>query len=174
VGAYQKTFQSARLVNGHVEMLQTYPYRQFDGDGTVSEVAAIPPEMEPDDSLYVAQRHASLQNTRTALDHAMKILAGKPISDLRAPDLSTSLEIRDAYAAGARVEAVVQAGFRVQGLSIRLEEAMTRRQVQRTEMKPTENAIWVARLDPLRPGVCRLVGGPDLTHPIADVFALFR
>jgi len=78
-------------------MLETYPGKQFDGDGTVSEMAAIPPEMESDDGVYIAQRHASLQNTRTVLDHSLKILADHSSSDLRAVDVNASLRIRDAY-----------------------------------------------------------------------------
>jgi len=178
VGTYQKTLQSARLVNGRVQMLSTHPSAPLDGDGTVPQVSAIPIEESGDDAVYVSQKHASLQNTPAILDHIMKLLATKDLSNIRAaPDIQAvqlSLEVGDVHSTAEHISVLVTSSGEVEVLSTVVEAADTHAVVQRVEMRRSENNSFSMELSPLTEGVYRIrVESKPGGASVADVFAVF-
>jgi hypothetical protein len=74
VGRFQPTLQSGRLDHDHLEFSQTFPGKDFSGDGTVPEVSATPLE---DDSraVFVREKHSEIQNWSPALDHVVSVIS---------------------------------------------------------------------------------------------------
>src|SRR5262249_10908657 len=64
-GGLQPTPQSARLVNGRIELHNVRKGFDHSGDGTVPRPSAHPPEWGNDDvqAIFAPQKHGSLQNT---------------------------------------------------------------------------------------------------------------
>ena len=176
VGAYQKTFQAARLVGGRLQMLQSYPGRTLEGDGTVPDVAAVPPEMDADDAVYVAQLHASLQNTPSVLDHVIKLIALKNWSDLRGPgERRASLQVKDAYATGEPIEISVDTGNDIQEVWASVQDASTGEQIGQTRIMIDHAGNATHRLTPLKAGVYRLtIEAPGLAHSLTDLFIVLN
>jgi hypothetical protein len=174
VGTYQKTNQSARLAGGRVTFSQIYPGRNVEGDGTVPDVSAVPPEMTADDGVYVAQLHSSIQNTRSVLDHLIKLVSAENLSDLRGPgDRRASLEVADVHPAGAPIEIMAHASRDADQLAVRILEASSGRSLQAQAMVRQSDDSWHATIHPLPVGPYRvLIEGTALTNPLADVFAV--
>jgi len=103
VGLGQPTAQSARLVDGRVEMLETLDGEELSGDGTVPRVSATPLERGRERrEVFVGTRHAALQSGGSVLAHVAGLLGGFAI-DLdayrrsRAGLFRIALETGDVY-----------------------------------------------------------------------------
>jgi hypothetical protein len=176
VGMFQPTALSARLGAGGLETLTSYPGEDQDGDGTVPRVSATPLELgRARREVYVANRHACLQNSRSMLDHVTGLLSGLDL-DLDAyygPLPSRlSLDVEDAYAAGEPVLVRVwpeDAGARA--LTATLTDAHGA-VVQRLPLAPADDGWWAVELGPCSEGSYRVVVGGADTEPVADVFAV--
>ena len=79
VGTEQPTFQSATLVDGRVEMSETYEGAELRGDGTVSRVSAIPIGADEATATYVATSHAALNSVSGAFEHLRGVITGSQI-----------------------------------------------------------------------------------------------
>lgn len=103
VGTHQPTWQTARVNNGRIELVQTYPGISMDGDGTVPRVSATPIEMSDKRAeLFVAEAHGSLQNSSTVLVQLQGLLASElinfPLFRPQPPPIF-ALILNDAYSA---------------------------------------------------------------------------
>lgn len=85
VGSDQRTWQSARVVDGKVEVLYDLGGTDGGGDGTVPSVSAALSGTQ-DAAMYSPQRHSRIQNYRSVLDHLKGVLRAPhslKIDDLR-------------------------------------------------------------------------------------------
>jgi hypothetical protein len=176
VGMFQPTALSARLGEGRLETLTSYPGEDQDGDGTVPRVSATPLELgRSGREVYAANRHACLQNSRSMLDHVTGLLSGLDL------DLGTyygplptrlSLDVEDGYAAGEPV-----------GVRVRPEDEEARalvatltdadgEVVQRLPLTPADDGWWAVELGPCAEGTYRVVVAGEDAEPVADVFAV--
>lgn len=104
VGISQPTYQSARVVNGAVELLRSLEGTDHGGDGTVPRVSATPIELsKASREIYAAEMHGSLQNGGTAQVNLHGLLT-RPDVDLsrlrRDMTVALSLDMPDALAPG--------------------------------------------------------------------------
>jgi hypothetical protein len=176
VGAFQTTLQGARAAGRRVEMLTEYPGPNgpTDGDGTVSEVSAVPPEEESDSAVYVSQHHASIQNTDHVLEHVLKLLTVRDLSSIRGESLPESarlsLELSDLYTSSEPVAVVARAVGEDREVSATLQEASSGQLVAETRMQFASGA-YNATFKPLGPGAYRLTA-KDRSRAVTDVFAV--
>ncbi|WP_447603407.1 lipase/acyltransferase domain-containing protein [Nitrospira sp. Nam80] len=177
VGSYQPTFQSARLAGSRVEMLREYPGASWeDGDGTVPEVSAVPVEHSDTDSeMYVAQCHASIQNTREVLTQLMRVLAKGDWNTVRRFDmLATSpriaLRMSDAYTRTEPVTLRATCSREVVALTAVVEDAPTGRAVARVELKRNADGLYLTEFAPLPEGLYRATISADPQTSVSDVF----
>lgn len=104
VGTDQPTSQSARLTaKGGVEMLETHKGEDLDGDGTVPRVSGTPDELsEVGGEVFVATRHAALQNAPAVLTHVAGVVTRQRVDFRRfrgraLPAVKLALAIEDLY-----------------------------------------------------------------------------
>lgn len=178
VGAYQPTSQAARLVAARVEMLDAYPNQNWEGDGTVPEVSAIPVELsDANQEMYVAQRHSSLQNTGAVLDHMTKVLGRdeKSWSYLRRADLDRlpriGFHMPDAATATDTLVIRVMCSEKGAELTAAVSEADSGRLIARYGLSSKNDGRYELVLKPLPEGVYRLAVSAEAV-PVAtsDVF----
>ncbi|WP_250009815.1 hypothetical protein [Actinoplanes sp. M2I2] len=116
VGLNQPTLQSARLAGDRLEMLETYGGKDLDGDGTVPRVSATPIEHDAhrhDHSVYVPERHASLQNGLSVQTQVRGLLTPVERADqFRDARGGLRLSLEDVHGADAEIPVTVVAGVR--------------------------------------------------------------
>ncbi|WP_395819748.1 CHAT domain-containing protein [Archangium minus] len=177
VGIHQPSFQSARVVNGLVELLQEYQGRDLSGDGTVPRFSATPVELSDEHrEVYVAQRHASLQNLDTVLDQLEGVLTGLDL-DLRrfrgVRPVRLGLDLEDAYLTEEPVLVRARPEREPVQLQAIIHNLDTGKEQSRGALRPRSDGWHTHAFKPLPPGVYRLtVSGQraGMVSPISDVF----
>jgi pimeloyl-ACP methyl ester carboxylesterase len=179
VGLGQSTPQSARLVDGRVEMLPTFRGEDHSGDGTVPRASATPLEKGHEGrAMYAGTRHASLQSAAATLTHVVGLLGGFEI-DLdayrHAQESLTrvALEVGDVF---WRDEPVAICA-RVEGEPVRLTARVCRASggppVARAPLRQDPDGTHTAELPSLPPGSYRVtVTGGRSVEPAEDVFVV--
>jgi hypothetical protein len=98
VGVYQRTLQFAKLADGKLQVLDSAPSEERDGDGTVPSDSAVPEEIRNEDrARYVSEIHGSLQNSTAVLDDIVSLLKESRRSPRRDERPYVSLAIDDFY-----------------------------------------------------------------------------
>jgi hypothetical protein len=177
VGTFQPTSQSARLHAGRLEVLSTYRDEDEDGDGTVPRVSATPLELgRAGREVYVANRHASLQNTASMLIHLVGLLSGLDLDLDTYYSLATRLrlEVEDAYPAGEPVVIRVRPEDEVPALGATLADTRGEILVRDAALAPANDGWWEVTFAPLPEGTYRILVGGDTVDPVVDVFMVHR
>lgn len=177
VGMFQPTALSARLRGGDLETLSSYPGEDQDGDGTVPRVSATPLELgRAGREVYVANRHACLQNSQSMLDHLTGLLSGLELNlDAYYGPLATRLALAmdDAYPTG---DPILVRVWPEDAETVALSATVTDTHgevVLRVPLTPTGDGWWQAELGPRPEGAYRVVvGGEGAVDPVSDVFAV--
>ncbi|GMA77855.1 hypothetical protein GCM10025880_42720 [Methylorubrum aminovorans] len=129
IGTQQPTFNFARASSEGVELMRQHAGQNHGGDGTVPRVSALPGEMLTDEgAFFIADRHASLQNSNAALAHLCARLEGVSIDygKFRDEVLATlSLEVDDAYPADEPIELKASCSAYRQRLQFSIHETET-------------------------------------------------
>jgi pimeloyl-ACP methyl ester carboxylesterase len=181
VGVGQSTPQSARLVDGRIEMLPTYRGQDHSGDGTVPRASATPLEKGHEGhAMYAGTRHASLQSAPATLTHVVGLLGGFDI-DLDAyrraqQDLDhVALEVGDVLWRDEPVSIRAWVGDEPVRLVARVRPASGGPIAKRATLRRGPDGDLNAELDPLAPGSYRVTvtGGPAV-EPAEDVFVVAR
>jgi len=177
VGAYQKTFQAARLVNGRIQMMSPNPDVSNDGDGTVPELSAVPPEVSLDQGVYVAQLHASIQNDQHVIDHVLKILRTRDLSSAvrgiaRSEGFQASMEVGDVFTPTEPIVVTARCPNAKGVPNVIIENAQTGMVVRSGSMSGSSGDYSVA-FRPLPEGAYRITLEPNPANArMADVFAV--
>jgi len=175
VGMFQPTAQSARPDGSGVKLLRQYAGKDQDGDGTVPRVSATPLELSNQGrEVYVADRHASLQNVEHVLTQLVGLVGGLDIdySQYYSPAIRLSLDIEDAYTEGEPVTLRVRPEWESVPLTLTVTRADGDEVIATTTLLPTGDEWREARLEPLPPGAFRVtVDGPGV-DAVHDVFAV--
>ncbi|MFC0107418.1 lipase/acyltransferase domain-containing protein [Kibdelosporangium aridum] len=100
IGSFQRTGWAARQEDGGIKALSMRALREEGGDGTVPMVSAAPHELLKgyQNASFVSQKHASLQNDDSVLDHAAGVVTSaeqSPIDVFPAEDEAVCLEVQD-------------------------------------------------------------------------------
>jgi hypothetical protein len=179
VGLGQTTQQSARLVDGRVDMLRTFRGRDHSGDGTVPRASATPLERGHEGrAMYTGTRHASLQAAAGPLAHVMGVVGGLEI-DLgayrRAPAQAprVALDVGDVFWRDEPIR--IEARPESEGVRLRAQVRTARegRLVARTTLRRDADGGHAVELAPLPPGSYRvIVSGGRALEPVEDVFVV--
>jgi pimeloyl-ACP methyl ester carboxylesterase len=183
IGTVQPTAQSARLAGQKIELVTSYKGEDQGGDGTVPRVSATPLELEHEEGgMFVAQRHASLQNDDPVLVQLAGILSGLDL-DLSAFRALTGsglgLDVDDAYATDEPVQIHVHPEEEPARPLEALVEDVSHptggrdAEVARTTLRRADDGIYEAELGPFPEGGYRLtvMGGGEV-EPVTDVFVV--
>ena len=187
VGSHQPTLQSATLENGVLTATQTIITPEFqtltDGDSTVPQISAIPPEQFNDlNATFFAEKHGSIQANNNVLEHILKLLEMTQLPKFeidRSRGLlprrgAISLLLDDLYAPQEPV--IIRArvtGSQAARLEIRLQRVGGKR--GRTIVLQGEQDDWQqATLENLKPGLYRVQVRTvnDNLDPVHDIFAV--
>ena len=177
-GIFQPTSQSARLGDGGLEMLRSYRGEDQGGDGTVPSISATPIELSNQDlEVYVRERHASLQNADFSLDQVMGVIRRQRVDQSQAfvPGTGISLDLADAYLAGApvTVRALPEVEWAV--LTVKVVDVATGTEMPAVQMRTGAEGWQEAEVGPFLEGTYRLtVRGEGDINPVTDVFAVFN
>jgi len=170
--------QSARLGGGRLEVLATLAGEDQDGDGTVPRISATPLELSAQRrETYVANRHASLQNSESTLVQLAGLLADVDldVSAYYGPRFRLGLDVDDAFATGEPVS--VRAKPEDEGGTLRaaVADAVTGELRAQAPLRPDVGGWCSAQLGPFAEGSYRVtVWGDGAVEPVSDVFAVLH
>ncbi len=189
----QKTNQSAVFKDGKVSIHRDAPdyfeTYQEGGDGTVPRVSAVPIEMSDEyRETFIAERHSSLQASRTILGdlrERIKQMQSTGLGNIRGPEMKAnaaegpaiSLDLEDLYLEDEPVTVsaeLVNVNGDGPGLVARITGVDTGQPMQEFELSERDNG-WAIDLEGLEPGLHRIevatvTSGPNDPHPVHDVF----
>jgi pimeloyl-ACP methyl ester carboxylesterase len=184
IGTSQPTVQSATMKGNDIDLITSYAGADQDGDGTVPRVSATPLEIEHEENaMFVAQRHASLQNDDPVLTQLAGILSGIDL-DLSVfrdvPTVAVSVDIDDVYEVGEPITVRARPEREEAGPLLAVVEDATRPpddtrpvEVARGPLRAGDDGWQIAELPPLTEGAYRVtVLGSGLVRPVTDVFAV--
>jgi hypothetical protein len=174
VGIEQPTNQSARLVNGRVELVRSREDFDEMGDGTVPRVSATPIEEGEERTAFAATRHASLQNADAVLTHVHGLLTRpRDLGRVRAVGAPTtlSLDLEDVYLVDEPIRVAVRSSAAGEPLVAVLEDAETGMQSEAAPLPQTDDEWREVELPPSPPGTYRIIVSGDATRvePIVDL-----
>lgn len=176
VGMFQPTLQSAELRGDRLSLLRSYKGEDQDGDGTVPRVSATPIELGNQRlEVYVADRHASLQNSDPVLVQLAGLVSGLTL-DLDAYyaiNTRLALDLDDSYAAGEPIEVRVRPEDESVMPTATVVATGSNEVVARVDLKPGEEGWSRAEVAPLDPGTYRItVRAEGPVDPVTDVFVV--
>lgn len=197
VGTKQVTLQSASLIDGQIVVSSELPdwmepsIREFDGDGTVPYVSAIPIELSNEfRETYVPEQHGSLQNNDKVLTQLRDRLAGMQmhpgLDKARGPKVTPdaanqpaiSLRLDDLYLADEAVEihAKVFDCENPGGLKAQITPVSSGGSAKTVEFQQQSQDSWSLSLDDLPSGLYRLTvqSGSSGDQTLNPVHALFE
>lgn len=200
VGKDQKTEPlSFNLVNGTIQESKDLPQIKinnqlidqewFLGDGTVSRLSAIPPELRSvmSNKYYFAETHSSLQVNSAILDALRELLRdGGANGELESSDeqrAMISLELQDVYISEKPVEISatllnLQPGTDIGELQAIITSVENNQEMKLNfEQQTGEDSSWILRTNALKRGLYRLrvesyKKAPLCPKPIQDIFAV--
>jgi hypothetical protein len=176
VGIRQPTAQSARLEGETISILRDYGGDDQGGDGTVPRVSATPLELSNQGrEVYVATRHAALQNADPVLDQLWGVFSGLGM-DLAAyfalHNIRLSLDLDDVYLTEEPVAVRVRAddeGVRLMASVVDIESGQERQ----AELRGSDEEWQHTEFAPLPAGTYRItVRGEGPVQPVSDIFAV--
>jgi hypothetical protein len=169
VGTFQATLLSARRSRDGVELLDTFPGFEPDGDGTVPRVSATPIEFPHEQgAMFAAERHGSLQRSDGVLVQLAGLLGGRDTSRVRAGSRA-GLQLDDAFGPGEPVTFRFRAADPMAPLTAVLTAAGTGTEVARLRLGAAGQ--WrSAELAPPAPGTYRLSVAGEGIEPVTDTF----
>jgi pimeloyl-ACP methyl ester carboxylesterase len=172
VGTFQRTLQSARRVEGGIEMLAEYEGQDQDGDGTVPRVSATPIELSDEArEMYASERHATLQNQDQVLVQLIGVLSRGELDLGRFKGLlgpRVSLDLDDVFAADEPVTMQVRCEDAAAPLSAVVTDE-DGEEVSRST--PIEAPDWTRiELPPVPVGTYRVRVSGGAAEPVSDVF----
>lgn len=182
VGTHQPTLQSARVTgSGHVEMLSSYLDEDEDGDGTVPRVSATPSELAGEGrEVFVATRHASLQNSDAVLTQLEGVITGYDLDLTRyrtrdSSPLRLCLDVEPAYWHDEPVSIRVLTDPVPSPLLTAVVSEVGRPERVAHAVFGRGSQTWqTAEFRPLPPGTYRIsVSDNARTAEVSDVFVIF-
>lgn len=176
IGTFQPTGQSATRAGDTVNILRRYRGEDRDGDGTVPRDSATPIELEHEEgAMFVAERHATLQNMDPVLVQLAGVLTGRDTTAFRGlPKSGLGLDVEDAYATDEPVSIRVRSEDEAVGLEAVVVEADIGRDVAAKSLPPGLDEWREAEIPPIPAGTYRLtVSGGPLVQPVTDVFVVY-
>jgi pimeloyl-ACP methyl ester carboxylesterase len=177
VGIEQPTSQSARLVDGRVELVRSRDGVDEMGDGTVPRVSATPIEEGEARAAFSSTRHASLQNADAVLTHVHGVLTQpRDLSQVRAVGAPTTLsvDLDDLYMADEPISVAVKSSAAGEPLEAVVVETATGTETARAPLPLTDDEWRAVELPPLPPSTYRVTvaGNPARVEPVADLFVV--
>ncbi len=182
VGTHQPTLQSAQVTNlGRVELLRSYLGNDEGGDGTVPRVSAVPAELANHGrEVFIAARHASLQNAEAALTQLEGVITGVDLDLTRyhprsTPAVRLGLEVEPAYWHDEPIMIRVLADPAPSPLLTAVVTDVGRGKRVAHAVFGRGNETWQsAELRPLPPGTYRItVSNNTGTTEVTDLFVVF-
>jgi hypothetical protein len=175
VGIEQPTEQSALLEGNKVKLLRSRGGEDLGGDGTVPRPSATPPEFERfENTIYGAERHASLQNDDDVLFQLNGILTQPTFNpaDYRAAvaKVGQSLDVTDLATPAAKILVRVRPHEDPGGLLIAtVENVETGEEHSRTQLRKGADEWYEAEVGPLPEGVYRVSSIGGQIEPVTDL-----
>jgi hypothetical protein len=188
VGTRQPTSQSATLEDNTLTMTQTILTPGFetfaDGDSTVGQLSAVPPEHSKDlHATYFAEKHSSIQANGNVLEHIIKLLEMTQIPNVPLRGVrnflptrrgAISVQLDDLYAPD---EPVIVRARVVDGEPAQLEVRLRHSETQQSQtiLLQGERDTWQhVTLEGLTPGLYRIQvravsGSFDAVHDVFEV-----
>ena len=177
IGYRQPTFNFARASDEGVELMRQHAGQNHGGDGTVPRVSALPGEMTDDEqAFFVAEKHASLQNSSAALDHLCARLEGASIDYARFRDdvLATlSFAVEDVYPADEPIEFTATCSTYRQRLNFSIVDTATAATVAQDWFWNQGGRDLRAEVA-LAPGVYRIRIDGEGVSSVTDVFTVLQ
>lgn len=174
-GFEQPTMQSARFVNGKVELLALRNGVDESGDGTVPWISSTPIELSGTNvEVFAAEKHGSLQNNDALLTHVHGALTRPQVRGVvrAGAPVGVSVSAEDAYREGAEIDIGVTAGEGKPEMEAVLEEAITNREIQRAQVRRAGPAGQRVIFDPVPAGHYRFHIRGEAVSPLSDVFVV--
>jgi pimeloyl-ACP methyl ester carboxylesterase len=175
VGTHQHTLQSASLAAGSLNVSNTFPGQDVDGDGTVPRPSATPLEIQRDRrETFVATPHAALQNSDALRVQLEGILTGNELNmdvfrGFR-PKYPVTLTVDDAFSTAEPIAASIATNPSVN--SVRVHVVRSDSAEILTLNVTGGEGVFTAAGAPLREGNYRIdVLGANI-QPTKDVFAV--
>jgi hypothetical protein len=177
IGTFQPTAQSAKLAAGMVKLLPTRDNKDEDGDGTVPRVSATPLELKREaNAMFVAQRHASLQDDQAVLVQLDALLTGLELDTeaIRAlPSVNLSIDLEDVYSTLEPLRVRAKPQQPIFGPISAVVEGGDGQVIAQTRLLLEEEGWYSGEVAPLPEGAYRVTIGGANTKPVTDVFAVF-
>ena len=193
VGIEQKTFQSAILQAGKIEIVEDLPgiianrVDLIGGDGTVPEISAFPPEFKSQQILLirsVAEKHGALQNQDWILDDLQQNLERYQFDDSNVKGKARnagkqviSLILEDVYFTDEPVVIKAQEIGRSASNKLTAEIFnLTTKETLERDFASTEKKVWQLNIDPLPAGLYRITVKAETSNntPVTPVNDLFE
>lgn len=175
VGILQPTYQSARLKDGSVQMLQSYSGTDSAGDGTVPRVSATPVELSDQGrEIYAPDQHGSLQNALGPLTQLIGVLSAKPTSTFRSGLSGFGLQVDEIFTVDEPITALVTSDDPAPVINAVISDACTGRTVLDLRVEVDGDGAYRVEAAPLAPSDYRLTVSPtdsnDDRQPVHSVF----
>jgi pimeloyl-ACP methyl ester carboxylesterase len=175
VGTYQPTNHSGRPRDGGVELLRTIGGQDPDGDSTVPLPSATPIELSNDPrEMYVAERHASLQNNDGVLVQMLQRIQRdqRSLGSFKATmNMGLGLDLDDVYLPGEPIAIGVSPEDEGARLTAVVRDAGKGTEVARSTSWTEDGAWRRTELPPLGEGTYRVtVSAIGPTDPVTGVF----
>jgi hypothetical protein len=181
VGTYQPTLQIGRRAGDRLEMSDRHPQADIKGDGTVPQVSATPIEPEAltkqHRTVFVAEVHGSLQNSRPMLDHLRELLAQGVVSSeaFRGPTTkAVSLAVDDLYSSEEAVRLKVGCEDAQALLIVLVTETQSGRQVARIILNGAGKDMQTVDCGRLPEGTYRVRASGIDGGSVSDVFVVIQ
>jgi hypothetical protein len=174
VGIEQPMAQSAVLDGNRVKLLRPSRREEF-GDGTVPRLSATPPEFRRlENSIYAAERHASLQNDDDVLFQLRGILTQPDFSPeahrAATAKVGQSLDVEDWIDPEEPLRVRVQPHDDAGGMLVALaEDAETGEERARQRLREADDGWYEAELGPLPEGLYRVTSMGGTVEPVTDL-----
>ena len=175
VGILQPTLQSAVVSDGKVSLLRSYEGNDHGGDGTVPRPSATPVALSDQGrEIFVADRHASIQNRDGALTQLSGILSAKPTARFRSDERGMSLDIDDLYLRDEPISFTVTADEPPRVVAATVVEVSSGRELASIIIERDGDGRFRGELASLSPGTYRLSATSaednDRIAPVTDLF----
>jgi pimeloyl-ACP methyl ester carboxylesterase len=175
VGIEQPTAQSAVRDGDKVKLLQRHGKEDLKGDGTVPRPSAVPAEFKGEEnSIYGAERHASLQNDDDVLFQLTGILTQPSFDPSSYRDaagkIGQSMDVEDWFSTSDPVVVRARPLEDPGGVLVAVvEDAETGEEKLRRPLQPADDGWYQAELGPLPEGVYRVASQGASVEPVTDL-----